>query len=120
MKQNRNHTWDEFKNIFKNEILPIYEKHEQDFDYLGIHGIKHITRSIIFGEIITRFYEVEVEEKIDFNGIRMAISFHDAGREGNGKDLWESQSTELCFQYLLKSGEPEFYSRLVADTIINK
>ena len=120
MKQSLDNGWVGFKEIFKEEILPIYEKHERDFDYFGIHGKKHITRSIIFSEIMTRFYAPIVKEALDFKGIRIAISFHDAGREGNGKDLWEEQSAELCFQYLMKNGEEEKYARLVANSILRK
>jgi len=69
---------------------------------------------------MTRFYAPIVKETLDFKGIRIAVSFHDAGREGNGKDLWEKQSAELCFQYLLKNGEEENYGRLVANSILRE
>ena len=120
MKQSIYNNWEGFKEIFKKEILPIYEKHENDFDYFGLHGKKHITRSIIFSEIMTRFYAPIVKEALDFKSIRMAVSFHDAGREGNGKDIWEKQSAELCYQYLMKSGEGENYAHLVANSILQR
>lgn len=38
--------------------------------------------------------------EIDIAAIRYAVAFHDAGREGNGFDLWENGSAERCYRYL--------------------
>lgn len=120
MEQTIDNDWEGFKEIFKKQILPIYEKHEKDFDYFGFHGKRHITRSVIFSEIMARFYVSIIKESLDIKGIRLAVSFHDAGREGNGRDLWEKRSAELCFQYLMKNGEAENYARLISNSILRE
>jgi len=91
--------WDIFKKDLEIKILPHYKHHESTFDPSGIHGRRHISRAIIFSELMARtYYEIGLD--IDFNGIRYAIAFHDAGRQGNGVDLWESDSADLCYKYL--------------------
>ena len=90
-----------FLEEFSNNILPIYEKHEKIFDDYGIHGRLHISRSIIFSEVMSNFYK-KLGKNVDSFAVKYAVSFHDAGRQGNGIDFWENDSSKMCFSYLSK------------------
>ena len=92
--------WDRFVKEFSKSILPIYQHHESTFDKFGIHSRLHICRSIIFSEFMTRFLLKEFGQKLDFTAIRYAVAFHDSGREGNGVDIWEQDSSDNCYSYL--------------------
>lgn len=111
--------WNNFIVEFKNEILPIYEKHENTFDYYKIHGKLHIARSIFFAEFMGRFFIKELNKNIDLTAIRYAISFHDSGRQDNGIDLWEKDSEKNCYNYLMNKNFNEKYYKYIAD-LINK
>ena len=118
--------WNDFIIEFTQNILPIYKEHEDTFDSIGIHGRIHISRSLIFSEYMTRFYESVLGQDIDFFAIRYAVAFHDSGRKGNGIDLWEDISEKKCFQYLLTKSDYSAprqndinYSRYTA-SLINK
>lgn len=113
-------SWNEFVEFFNKEIIPIYWNHEKDFDFVGIHGRKHISRSIIIAEVLARFYYLLGEGEIDFEGIRTAVAFHDSGREGNGTDYWENESKENCRAYLLQIGKPKLYADQISQMITNK
>lgn len=97
--------WESFMVEFSNEILPIYQEHEDTFDKNGVHGRLHISRSLIFSEYMARFYESVLGQDIDFSSIRYAVAFHDSGRKGNGIDIWEDISEKKCFQYLLTKSD---------------
>ena len=92
--------WNDFLDDLSKSILNIYKKHENTFDDYGIHGRRHIARSIIFSEFMSRFYTKEIGIDIDFDAIRYAVSFHDSGRKGNGIDMWENVSEKNCLKYL--------------------
>ncbi len=109
-----------FQNDFEVLIAPLYETHENDFDFIGIHGRKHISRALIFGECLARYYVTAFNLSVDFEAVRTAIAFHDAAREGNGRDVWEAESAELCFHYLQRKGQEESYCREVANFISQK
>lgn len=110
--------WNNFLEEFKNDILPIYEKHEATFDTYNIHGRLHIARSIVFAEFMARYYN-DLGIKVDFNAIRYAVAFHDAGRQGSGVDLWEKDSAKLCFTYLSNKYDSD-YCTYVSNLIIKK
>lgn len=111
--------WDNFVVECTKNILPIYEKHEQTFDSVGIHSQLHIARSLIFAEFMTRFKCIISNINPDFTAIRYAVAFHDSGRQANGIDYWESDSAKLCYLYL--SDKEQFtlnYCKYVASLII--
>ncbi len=113
--------WNEFISDLSRNIFPVYRKHELGFDPWGIHGRLHISRALIFSEFIARFYYKELGiENIDFFAIRYAVAFHDSAREDNGEDLWESDSAELCYEYLTKKFKQydSDYCREVSSLII--
>ena len=103
---------------FSKNILPIYDNHEKTFDYVGIHGKLHISRSIIFSEFMSRFYFKTMKKDINFNAIRYAVAFHDSGRQDNGIDIWEEDSSKKCFWYLMKKKQE--YAKYSASLIIKK
>lgn len=118
MIQNIEH-WNDFVEEFSSTILPIYEKNENKFDSYGIHGRRHISRSIIFSEFIARFFS-EIDEDVDLTAIRYAVAFHDSGRQRNGVDLWENDSAENCKEYLIKKGYDTEYCEYVSSLIEKK
>jgi len=107
--------WNNFIKEFSEKILPIYEHHESTFDTYRVHGRLHISRSIIFAEFMTRYYN-ELRLNVDFDAIRYAVSFHDAGRKGNGIDLWEADSSNLCLTYLSEKYDLN-YCKYIANLI---
>lgn len=108
--------WNNFIEEFSSNILPIYEKNEYKFDSYGIHGRRHISRSIIFSDFMSRFL-LEINKNIDLTAIRYAVSFHDSGRQRNGIDLWEKDSAKNCKDYLLEKGYDLKYSAYVSSLI---
>lgn len=120
MSTNTFTSFNTFQKDFQYHIAPFYEAHENDFDYCGIHGRKHISRALIFGECMARYYATAFNIAVDFKAVRIAIAFHDAGRKGNGRDIWESESADLCFQYLQQKGYGDSYCRKVANFISQK
>ena len=113
--------WGIFVKDLSTNILPIYKNHESTFDYQGIHGRMHISRALIFAESMARYYYKVIRIKdIDFLAIRYAVAFHDAGRKGNGIDIWESDSAEICRKHLLNQGHGDEYSKYVSQLIEKK
>jgi hypothetical protein len=109
--------WDKFTKDLSENILPLYQHHENTFDKYGIHGRLHISRAVLFAEFMSRFYFNEFDRDIEFTGIRYAIAFHDSGRQGNGMDIWESDSSKNCYNYLLSKGYDDNYSDYVSHFI---
>jgi hypothetical protein len=113
--------WNEFLKELTDSILPLYEKHEKSFDFSGIHGRLHISRSIIFAEFMARFYSsISDQSNIDFSSIRYSTAFHDSGRKDNGIDLWEKDSEDNCYKYLYESGHNAKYCKYTASLIGKK
>jgi hypothetical protein len=107
-----------FVKEFSENILPLYMKHEETFDEKRIHGCLHISRSLIFSEFMARYY-YDSGADVDFDAIRYAVAFHDAGRQDNGIDFWEKDSADLCFSYMLQK-HSEKYSRYCGNLIIKE
>ncbi len=93
MPEDPRQTWPGFIAELQQSILPIYRAHELTFDWAGVHGRMHISRAVIFGEVMARIYHA-AGIPVDFYGMRVAIAFHDSGREGSGTDRWEKESAE--------------------------
>jgi len=96
-------SWNAFVDELQENILPIYMRHEENFDILGIHGRMHICRAVLFAEYMARFYKDRLSIDIDFYAIRVATAFHDSGRQGSGLDLWEDDSARNCDEYVLQN-----------------
>ena len=112
--------WNIFIDDFSENILPIYEKNENKFDSYGIHGRRHISRSIIFSEFMSKFNYLELNSDMDLTAIRYAVAFHDSGRQRNGIDLWENDSAKNCLGYLYEKGYDLEYSKYVSSLIEKK
>jgi len=112
------HNWNNFLKEFTNNILPIYEKHESTFDTYKIHGRLHIARSIIFAEFMARYYH-NLGVDVDCDAIRYAVAFHDAGRQGSGVDIWEKDSSKMCFLYLSNKYNAD-YCKYVSNLIVKE
>lgn len=95
---NETQQWQQFITHLQTDILPIYTRHEDKFDYPRIHGRLHICRSIVLAECMATLYSQFLE--VDRFAIRYAIAFHDSGRQGNGIDIWEADSAANCYSYL--------------------
>jgi len=91
---------------FEKEILPHYEHHEQTFDKSSIHGRMHVARAVIFCEVMIRYYQ-SIDVDVDYDYARRVTALHDAGRKGNGEDLWEKESADLLLQHLRSKGMSE-------------
>lgn len=113
-------SWESFIPEFAQNVLPVYEAHEHSFDLTGLHSRQHITRCVIFTELLLRFYAKLGISPLDEEAIRIATAFHDSGRQANGTDRWEAESAENCTAYLLGQGKPQAYALQVARTIVEK
>lgn len=111
--------WNVFIEDFSENILPIYEKNENKFDSHGIHGRRHISRSIIFSEFMSRFF-LDINEHTNLTPIRYAVAFHDSGRQRNGIDLWENDSAKNCLEYLKQKGYEIKYCEYISSLIPKK
>lgn len=109
-----------FKTRFQKDILPLYKAHENSFDTIGLHGRRHISRAVFWAEWMLRFYTRHLLIPLDVEAVRYAVAFHDAGRQGNGKDIWEADSAQLCYNYLIKLGKDTKYAHSVANLIVHK
>ena len=113
----------EFIPTFREDIAPRYMRNQQAFDVHGIHGVLHIARSLLIGNMLAH----ELEKKgvagrsypeIHRHGIFCAIGFHDSGRKGSGIDYWENISRDNCLRYLTMLGYNPDYCKETADMIL--
>jgi hypothetical protein len=97
-------TWVAFEEKHWAAIRKYYEAHEKSFDPLGIHGVAHIERCLIIANVLLE--ELTTSQPASEKRLEMliAVAFHDAGREENGLDIWESVSARLCMTYLINAG----------------
>jgi len=95
-----NQTWEAFIDELEGDIFPYYVKHEKTFDRWSVHGRMHISRCLIFAECMTQYYLKHTDLSPSPSRIRYAVAFHDSGRQGNGWDVWEEDSADLCSAYL--------------------
>jgi len=102
-------SWELFIDELEQKILPFYLQHELTFDRFGVHGRMHICRSVMVAEWMARFYRARTQAVIDFFAVRVAVAFHDSGRQTNGVDLWESDSAANCVRYVAEAaGEGDY------------
>lgn len=66
-----------------------------------------------------RYFGIEREKLIQL--IKIAVLFHDAGRQGDGMDLWDPASGLACKNYLIEQCDiAEYLAIIIADTIVYK
>jgi hypothetical protein len=92
-----------FRDKHLGEILDIYKGHEQSFDPEGIHGREHISRAVLYANILANFFEAQ-GAKVDRHALYTTTALHDAGREGNGVDRWEGDSAKQALERLQSQG----------------
>ena len=112
-------SWGPFIDELERKILPFYLQHELKFDRYGVHGRMHICRSVMVAEWMARFYRTHTQTPIDFFAVRVAVAFHDSGRQANGVDLWESHSAANCIRYVDEAAGAGDYAQSVG-TLIEK
>ena len=100
-------SWNEFLNELRMSILPLYGNHERTFDFGSIHGRMHVCRCLLFSEFMCRHYVENTRFTPRVTWIRYAVAFHDSGRQGNGPDVWEADSSRRCIDYLLSKDFPK-------------
>jgi hypothetical protein len=108
---------DAFKTHELPAILDQYREHEQTFDPTGIHGRRHISRALIYANVLANVFR-EKGAQIDSYALYTTTAFHDAGRQGNGTDVWEEQSATKAVEHMKRRGiEDEDYLKFGAASI---
>jgi hypothetical protein len=75
--------------------LGAYRAHEMDFDrQTAVHGMGHASRTFIFATVLANIME-ERGAAVDRAALLCGTAGHDAGRKGNGADVWEEDSAEI-------------------------
>jgi hypothetical protein len=98
-------------------LLDKYKEHEQTFDPTGIHGRRHISRALVYSNVLANIIR-EKGGEVDSNALYTATALHDAGRQGNGTDLWEKDSAAVATARLKERGiDNDDYLGLVEATI---
>ncbi len=117
---NKSSVLNSFLPIFSKDIFPIYKHHEETFDKDGIHGVMHISRSVIASYVLANKFEwlePPYSYVISQTHIIFATAFHDSGRQGNGDDLWVSDSIEKCRQWCDVPKLKFFMGDLLGDSV---
>ncbi len=108
---------DAFRETELPTLLDKYKEHEQTFDPTGIHGRRHISRALIYSNVLANIVR-EKGGEVDSNALYTATALHDAGRQGNGTDMWEKDSAKVASDRLRERGlDNEDYLGLVEATI---
>lgn len=92
-----------------------------------IHGIQHVTRVAIYIPIFANLYKRFGDKDAlnlndnDIKLLQIAALFHDAGREAEGKDLWDQDSGVLFYHYAVNILQIDpIKAKLLAEAIANK
>ncbi|MBI3924094.1 MAG: hypothetical protein HY319_01005 [Armatimonadetes bacterium] len=86
----------------------------------SIHGIMHVCRSLMFVEVLNgAWQELLGTRPCDLFAVRHAVAWHDAGREGDGTNIWERDSARLAARDILERYRlPPEYARYIGGLII--
>lgn len=91
------------------------------------HGIQHASRAATYIPVFANLYRRYNHEEAllltedDLKLIQIATLFHDAGREGDGEDLWDTDSALLLYFYLIGVRHTDFRKALLAaEAVANK
>jgi ankyrin repeat protein len=77
------------------------------------HGAMHACRVAAWVKVFVQIYRYyEDFDALCLNDedillIQIAALFHDSARQSDGVDVWDSQSAELCYRYLIEHGIDE-------------
>lgn len=92
-----------FLEIFEKDVAGAYELHEATFDIESFHGRFHIIRCLFLIDKLDEYYKIQ-DIDYDIDSVYYAILFHDIARKDNGIDIWESESANTCYHYLIRKG----------------
>lgn len=91
-----------------------------------IHGIQHAARTAFYIPILANLYRkygydeaLSLTEE-DIQLLQITALFHDAGREGDGDDLWDHKSAIALYVRLTSLGVDQMKAKLLAEAIANK
>ena len=92
---------------------------------LVVHGPLHLARVSVFSVIAEQLGRsldpsIPALSSEEMKYLQIAGLFHDMAREGDGADLWDLQSAEMCFHYLRQLGVEISTAIRVAEYIVNK
>ena len=77
---------------FMVNMLDAYRRHEETFDsQTAVHGMGHASRTFIFATVLANIMEAS-GVSVDRTALLCGTAGHDAGRQGNGNDIWEEES----------------------------
>lgn len=99
--------------------LPLYRPRETSWDPLSLHGRMHIHRSLFHADRMMALYRsagISLKEEL----VRIAILFHDAGRQGHGADIWEADSARLARKAMEEAGYDARIMAIVSDCILRE
>ncbi|QEI06867.1 hypothetical protein FXN63_14260 [Pigmentiphaga aceris] len=105
--------------VFKTTQLPAmldqYRSHEQGFDPDGLHGRQHVSRALLYSNVLANIAR-EHGATIDSHALYTTTVLHDVGREGNGVDRWEAQSSQAAVTALRSAGitDPAYLDQAAA------
>ncbi len=103
--------------IFKEDIAPLYRKHEETFDIESHHGRFHVLRFLLLADCLNTNYESN-SINIYIEKLYLAIMYHDAMRGDNGIDEWELDSAFCCYKYLRSKGYEHHFSSTTSNIIL--
>jgi hypothetical protein len=90
-----------------------------------IHGISHASRVTYYIQVLINLYK-RYDDRVHLDHdevklLQLAALFHDAGRCGEGADLWELKSSTLFYHYAIKNcGLDKTKAIRFAEVIANK
>jgi len=111
-----------YKTIYS-KPYPGYNKSEIARYY---HGIQHTNRAAIYSVVfINLFRKYKNQEALELTQeeiklIQIAALLHDSARQGDGVDLWDNESGELLYDYLIAIGVTPKQAHQMAEAMANK
>jgi hypothetical protein len=96
-------------------LLDKYRSHEQGFDPDGLHGRQHVSRALLYSNVLANVMR-EHGATIDSHALYTTTVLHDVGREGNGVDHWETESSQAAVSALRAAGvtDPAYLDQAAA------
>jgi hypothetical protein len=116
-------------NTLEPQVFPVYRtdypkaRKSTDPYPRAAHGCLHISRCLIYSEAMMSCYERTFNvapSRFDKLAIRLALAWHDAGREDDGVDLWEGQSALMAGDYAQAQGLSVDFAHYVGSLIVHE
>ena len=88
-------------------MLDAYRRHENTFDApTAVHGMGHASRAFIFATVLANIME-GFGVNVDRAALLCGTAGHDAGRQGNGSDRWETASADAVIASMRDAYGPD-------------